>query len=1485
MPMDLSVWNPVDHPRDRNGRFRDKWGLSPRAKGIFARLISGMNARGGPMSFRNDAHVQSYLDGQSRRSRRSKQQQASLDYYLSPASEGRDAGWTDINSTLRAGSDDSPVIRHLDSTMEPLEHDLILTRVMGADAFGLRPEQLEDVEEWTGKLVTDQAYQSMNAGTPYPIQGPHVTLSVLAPRGTKAIIPGGNDRTVILDRDQPIRITHVVRDGQGGVYVYAAAMPSQTTGEPARALGRELSPQEKAPAIDATPEEMARRGLTPEGTPDANAPAPPGPEAQEADREQRLAQPNAPTPTNMQPARPQREGSATEQQRSAAAMAERVTNAIADGRDIEAQRRGALEYIENAPRGEDSKENRALDRLASRVRRARDREQMMGALDEYTEERGLRRTGAEPGDVVDFNPDTMEPLSRRNVVVGDPVRVISAGYEAGDGPDRQVLSRQRVTIDSDTDKATLRRLRQERAQRNGRTPPAGEAPAPAEAAPEAPSIPVRGGGRVNLETGEATGVPEPAAPARREPGQTNPPAIVESVRDGSVTRNRARGILAARDEELRTTRPGSPERAEINQAMRELDEMERSERREPAGPLPPVEQPARTPRKRAAKKAAPAAPDGEAAAPTPRKRAAKKASAPAAKPAAPSAPSGEKRTDYENMRVPELRAEAQRRGLPANSRTRRADLIDMLKGRNRDADAPPAPRKAAKRAAKKAAPAAATPEVTPLMRQDEASLDREMDRLTEVMTRAVENGATPRARNHHLDASLRRLRMEHNGDGSYTWHRGGSRGDVDVDPALDPLDDDFQLRLARRAAWQDTRIRDIANDENMSSASKARNIERVRQALRDTMMAPAAPRATPAKKAAAPAVRPPRTDGRMLPRDVQVGDIMERDAPSRRGGGGDATVARIERSGGNNGGYNFFDADGQPIASAANNGLIRNRRAGSAPAAKKAAPAAPARPPSDRNVVDLGDVSIGDTVHSPGLGNRRVADIKKDNSGNIILVDSQGRGLNPPGDSLIERVREAPSSRGAAPAAPTSPYEGQRVSALREQAAQRGVYVPAGTRREGIVDLLTRADSGERIPSREQIAGERRLARQRARDAERREQRRLDNERVNEANRIREEQDAAAEEAANARADAADAAERSLNHPDGLGQTDTDRLRRLAGEWDIPDAADLGRDELLEKLRAAGGLAPGVSNNTSLTRTELGRMSTPQLKTLAAQRNINTSELVTRSDYIGALASRYRSDSAPDLNTLNTEIAAILDPNAPGEWRARGERARDLLGSYLNGEYAGLQVEVTSVTQSGGSSGFDFSARIRDANGHEIGTTRRQIHFAGTDHMGRPTEPYVYNAYLQIARQHQGSGFAEEWNNNLFAWYKRSGIPKVKVSANIDVGGYAWATKGFNFASETTAGAMFDTLLRDMDAYDAGTLSPSRRRKLFGTATTDQIIAQVTAARALLARRSSGFGTPGYPSAFELSQLGRRSGQRGKSAKWLGKGLMLGSGWSGVLHL
>lgn len=262
--VDLSRWKPELHPRDSKGRFRDKWGLTPAAVKYVEQLLARFN----PPPFRSNEHAASHL--KRRKKPRSKKQQEALDYFLSR--EGNE----DIQSSLRAGMDPGkPVgptaqVRELDQMMAPLEDDLILSRVIGPDAFGLPPENIAGVEEWSGQRIMDLGYSPMNLGDAYPVGGPHVEMRILVPRGTRAIIVGDdgpNARTVILDREQPVQLGTIRSDGRGGWYATATVSPrvaGRGTPPPRGIAGRELPAAQRAEAVVPTPEAFERRGMVPE---------------------------------------------------------------------------------------------------------------------------------------------------------------------------------------------------------------------------------------------------------------------------------------------------------------------------------------------------------------------------------------------------------------------------------------------------------------------------------------------------------------------------------------------------------------------------------------------------------------------------------------------------------------------------------------------------------------------------------------------------------------------------------------------------------------------------------------------------------------------------------------------------------------------------------------------------------------------------------------------------------------------------------------------------------------------------------------------------------------------------------------------------------------------------------------------------------------------------------------------------------------------
>lgn len=254
-----AAWNPDLHPRDREGKFRDKWGiagLSKRAKDLLNRTLRSFE----PRLFRSNDDINNYLGGISAKNKRgyNDKQLAAIDSFRTRG------GFKKIQDALVKGEDDLPEVRQLDSAMRPLPDDMILTQQLRPESFGLTAQNIDEIEEWTGKLVTSEGFSPMNAGDPAGRAPGRITLSLVTPAGTPAIVPGGTGvagREVILDRDQPWRITRMTRDGNGGWYVYGVTMPKSGNAEPSRRLGAPLPAREQAPAVDATPDELVRRGL------------------------------------------------------------------------------------------------------------------------------------------------------------------------------------------------------------------------------------------------------------------------------------------------------------------------------------------------------------------------------------------------------------------------------------------------------------------------------------------------------------------------------------------------------------------------------------------------------------------------------------------------------------------------------------------------------------------------------------------------------------------------------------------------------------------------------------------------------------------------------------------------------------------------------------------------------------------------------------------------------------------------------------------------------------------------------------------------------------------------------------------------------------------------------------------------------------------------------------------------------------------------
>jgi hypothetical protein len=218
------------------------------------------------------------------------------------------------------------------------------------------------------------------------------------------------------------------------------------------------------------------------------------------------------------------------------------------------------------------------------------------------------------------------------------------------------------------------------------------------------------------------------------------------------------------------------------------------------------------------------------------------------------------------------------------------------------------------------------------------------------------------------------------------------------------------------------------------------------------------------------------------------------------------------------------------------------------------------------------------------------------------------------------------------------------------------------------------------------------------------------------------------------------------------------------------------------------------------------------------------------------------------------------------DWQRAREEFQAKVAAVFDGDFAGVRVKFDEGAAIVTRDRLTIEGELVDAKtGRKVGAFTRTV---SRDSQGRLV---AYHSDLEIIRNRQGSGIAEEFNQNLFDWYRRSGIKRVELSANIDVGGYAWATKGFDFVDPFAA--------QEFVSFGLGKIEYALRRKVLPKG-VDR--AQLEELRAYLQRVDSGQITA---KAFDISQFGRQPGQGGKTQTWAGKWLMLGSSWDGVLIL
>lgn len=185
------------------------------------------------------------------------------------------------------------------------------------------------------------------------------------------------------------------------------------------------------------------------------------------------------------------------------------------------------------------------------------------------------------------------------------------------------------------------------------------------------------------------------------------------------------------------------------------------------------------------------------------------------------------------------------------------------------------------------------------------------------------------------------------------------------------------------------------------------------------------------------------------------------------------------------------------------------------------------------------------------------------------------------------------------------------------------------------------------------------------------------------------------------------------------------------------------------------------------------------------------------------------------------------------------------------------QVESVYAESDWGDAYIQVNGTVYDADGNWAGEFERKFF---KDEYG---DVVVEHALLNIDPEYQGTGFSQVFNRTAENYYISHGIDKIDIHAALDVGGYAWAKQGFDWAPKGGATSnvkrRFDDVLRDS----------SLPASVFNSGTS------------LRARLDLPSYDPDYPTPREVASWGYVQG----ASTWPGKQTLLGSDWYGQKSL
>ncbi|MBB4702233.1 phage minor head protein [Sphaerisporangium siamense] len=268
-----------------------------------------------------------------------------------------------------------------------------------------------------------------------------------------------------------------------------------------------------------------------------------------------------------------------------------------------------------------------------------------------------------------------------------------------------------------------------------------------------------------------------------------------------------------------------------------------------------------------------------------------------------------------------------------------------------------------------------------------------------------------------------------------------------------------------------------------------------------------------------------------------------------------------------------------------------------------------------------------------------------------------------------------------------------------------------------------------------------------------------------------------------------------------------------------------------------------------------------------------TPDTLPATDQQDTRAPRPEPKPGSPANSSRPGIGALI-PTDADDAAARETDIRAAVTQHIEGTYAGFTATVSAVRVMPNRLIISGTFHRADA---ELGEFIRSLHRDSDGTL------WAKHGLLELQPDAQGQGLAAAFNRHLLEWYVDSGVDRVELLANIDVGGYAWARAGYDWAAESSARRCLNRLEQVLDRarYDLADAQSSGDDAQAAELVT-QLQMEIGDAEQILERgRTVEFGADDFPTPYEISQAGRRSGR----TRWIGKQAMLGTTWQAVRWL